>query len=55
MTRSAPYPFEPPASKAGHKGLTERLARRAAERDRLLLPVFLPEQVADKPKGADRG
>jgi hypothetical protein len=50
MSRPVPYPFEPPASKAGHKGLTERLARRAAERDRLLLPVYCPPQVKDKAK-----
>lgn len=55
MSRAA-YPLEPPASKAGHKGLTERLARKAAtavERPRFFAPSYwrVP-QVADQLKEA---
>jgi hypothetical protein len=32
----------------GRKGLSERLARRAQERDRLLLPVLNVAQIEDR-------
>lgn len=46
MTR-ADYPFEPPASKAGHKGLTQRLAEKAEAKQRVFLPLYSVPQLKD--------
>lgn len=56
MSRAA-YPHEPPASPAGHKGLTRRLAEKRNEAigKTTLLPLVSVPQVADRPPKSKDG
>jgi len=50
MNRSRLGPAVDMTTREGRKGLSERLARRAAERERLLLPVLNVAQMKDPRK-----